>query len=289
MRMRWSFRLAPALWLTLFFGLPFLFVLRIALSQTALAIPPYVPVIHSLTDISAAFGQFSFENFASLAGDPLYLMALWGSLKLAFLSTLVLVLIGYPLAYAMARAGANLQPLLLAAVILPFWTSFLIRVYAWMVILKPEGLLNNALMALGLIREPLPLFNNEAAVIIGLVYSYLPFMVLPLYATLEKLERTLVEAARDLGASRLMAFIRITVPLSLPGFAAGVFLCFIPIMGEVVIPDLLGGSDTLMIGRTLWNEFFANRDWPMASAVALVLLLFLIAPILAFQRAREER
>jgi putrescine transport system permease protein len=287
--MRWSFRLAPALWLTLFFGLPFLFVLRIALSQTALAIPPYVPVIHSLTDISAAFGQFSFENFASLAGDPLYLMALWGSLKLAFLSTLVLVLIGYPLAYAMARAGANLQPLLLAAVILPFWTSFLIRVYAWMVILKPEGLLNNALMALGLIREPLPLFNNEAAVIIGLVYSYLPFMVLPLYATLEKLERTLVEAARDLGASRLMAFIRITVPLSLPGFAAGVFLCFIPIMGEVVIPDLLGGSDTLMIGRTLWNEFFANRDWPMASAVALVLLLFLIAPILAFQRAREER
>jgi putrescine transport system permease protein len=287
--MRWSFRLAPALWLTLFFGLPFLFVLRIALSQTALAIPPYVPVIHSLTDISVAIGQFSFENFASLAGDPLYLMALWGSLKLAFLSTLVLVLIGYPLAYAMARAGANLQPLLLAAVILPFWTSFLIRVYAWMVILKPEGLLNNALMALGLIREPLPLFNNEAAVIIGLVYSYLPFMVLPLYATLEKLERTLVEAARDLGASRLMAFIRITVPLSLPGFAAGVFLCFIPIMGEVVIPDLLGGSDTLMIGRTLWNEFFANRDWPMASAVALVLLLFLIAPILAFQRAREER
>ncbi len=280
--------LLPALWLVLFFGAPFLFVLRMALSQSALAIPPYTPVIRSLGDIGPALAAWNFDNFTALAADPLYALALLGSLRMAALATLLLLLIGYPLAYAMARASIRLRPVLVAAVVVPFWTSFLIRVYAWMALLKPEGLINEALKRLGLIHNPLPLFNNDTAVLIGLVYSYLPFMVLPLYATLEKLDRTLIEAARDLGASRAKAFLRITLPLSLPGLVAGLFLCFIPIMGEVVIPDLMGGSDTLMIGRTLWNEFFANRDWPMASAVALVLLALLTGPILFYQRARER-
>ena len=209
--------------------------------------------------------------------------------KFAFvISTLITLAIGYPVAYGMARASSALRPVLLMLVILPFWTSFLIRVYAWIGILKPEGLLNTFLMWIGVIDEPLIILNTHAAIFIGIVYSYLPFMVLPLYSSLEKMDYSLIEAAKDLGCSETGAFWKVTFPLSLPGVVAGCLLVFIPAVGEFVIPDLLGGSRTLMIGKTLWNEFFANRDWPVSSAVAIVLLLLLVVPIALFQRAQAR-
>jgi putrescine transport system permease protein len=284
--------LVPYLWLVAFFLVPFLIVLKISLSQPAIAQPPYTPVF----DLAAGwegvrefFASLSLTNYAALAADRLYLSSYLKSLQVAAMSTLILLLIGYALAYGMARAPRRLQPLLVMLVVLPFWTSFLIRVYAWINILQRDGLLNQALMALGLVDEPLAWLSTDTAIYIGIVYSYLPFMVLPIYAALEKLDETLLEAAADLGCPPSRAFRLITLPLSLPGVFAGALLCFIPIVGEFVIPDLLGGSETVMIGQTLWTEFFTNRDWPIASAVAVTLLIILVAPIVAYQHfeARE--
>jgi putrescine transport system permease protein len=274
----------PYLWLLVFFLAPFLIVFKISLSQTAIAIPPYEPVFNGLSDLATKLRELSLANYLWLVEDALYVRAYLSSLAIAALSTAITLLVGYPLAYAMARAPSSLRPALVMMMVLPFWTSFLIRVYAWIGILKPEGLLNQALLWLGIIDAPLAILNTNTAVVIGIVYSYLPFMVLPLYAALERLDQSLLEAASDLGASPLSAFWQITFPLSLPGVAAGSLLVFIPAVGEFVIPDLLGGSDTLMVGRTLWNEFFANRDWPVASAVAIVILLILVVPIVLFER-----
>jgi putrescine transport system permease protein len=278
----------PYLWLGLLFLLPMLIVLKISLSDTAVAQPPYRPVFDasSWRDFLAGL---DFENFAFLAEDELYWAATLSSLRIALVSTLLLILVGYPIAYAMARAPARWRPLLVAMVILPFWTSFLIRIYAWVAILKPEGFLNQALMGLGLISEPVQILNTETAVYIGILYAYLPFMVLPLYASLEKIDPSLTEAALDLGSPPWRSFWSVTVPLSLPGVVAGSLLCFIPAVGEFVIPDLLGGSETLMIGRQLWTEFFNNRDWPLASAVALVLLVLLVVPIVLYREVESRR
>jgi putrescine transport system permease protein len=280
----------PYLWLVAFFLVPFLIVLRISLSDPATAQPPYRPLLDLAAGwegVTSFLGALDGENYTTLLGDPLYVEAALSSLRIAAISTALLLLVGYPIAYAMARAPAGWRPILLALVILPFWTSFLIRVYAWIGILRPEGFLNAALQGLGL--PTVQILNTETAVHIGLVYAYLPFMVLPLYATLERLDRTLVDAALDLGATPLRAFWTITAPLSLPGVLAGSLLCFIPIVGEFVVPDLLGGSETLMIGRTLWSEFFSNRDWPLASAVAIVLLVLLVVPIVLYREAEARR
>jgi putrescine transport system permease protein len=278
----------PYLWLLVFFLAPFLIVAKISLSQTAIAVPPYVPVFDGLEEIPEKVRQFSVDNYLYLAEDSLYLKAYLGSLWIAAVSALLTLLVGFPLAYGMARAPKAWRPLLLMLVILPFWTSFLIRVYAWIGILKPEGLLNQLLLAMGAIDQPLAILNTNWAVYIGIVYSYLPFMVLPLYAALEKLDESLLEAAADLGAPPLTAFWKITVPLAVPGIVAGLMLVFIPAVGEFVIPDLLGGAQTLMIGRTLWSEFFLNRDWPLASAVAVVLLVLLVVPIVYFQNVQAK-
>jgi putrescine transport system permease protein len=279
----------PYLWLGLFFLAPFVMVLRIALSDAATALPPYAPHFEGFAALRDFLTGLDLENFGLILEDPLYWQSYLYSLRIAALTTLVALSIGYPLAYAMASAPARWRAILLVLVILPFWTSFLIRVYAWIGILRPEGLLDMALAALGLSDQPLRLLNTEAAVLIGMVYSYLPFMVLPLYATLEKLDRSLLEAAADLGATPLRAFLTVTLPLSLPGILAGSALVFIPAIGEFVIPDLLGGPDTTMIGKVLWTEFFSNRDWPLASAVAVVLLVVLVLPLALLQRARLAR
>ena len=283
--------IVPYVWLLFFFLAPFIIVFKISLSQTAIAMPPYVPALSLEDGIGGFFsqlGEMSFDNYLWLTEDALYFNAYVSSIVIAATSTLLTLLVGYPIAYGMARAPANLRPTLLMLVILPFWTSFLIRVYAWIGILKPEGLLNQFLLWLGVIDAPLVITGTYAAIYIGIVYSYLPFMVLPLYATLEKMDFSLIEAAQDLGSTPAGAFWKITVPLSVPGIVAGCMLVFIPAVGEFVIPDLLGGSQTLMIGKTLWNEFFANRDWPVASAVAIVLLLVLVVPIMFFQQAQAK-
>jgi putrescine transport system permease protein len=279
----------PYLWLAAFFLLPFLIVVRISLSQAALAQPPYEPLLDwaaGWEGVKAFLAALSFDNFTALAEDTLYLDSYLKSLQIAGLSTALLLLVGYPIAYAMARAPRRWQPVLLMLIILPFWTSLLIRVYALMNILQHDGLLNQLLVALGF--EPRVWLATDTAVYLGIVYSYLPFMVLPLYATLERLDQSLLEAAADLGAPPWNAFWTVTLPLSRPGIAAGALLCFIPIVGEFIIPDLLGASDTLMIGRTLWTEFFANRDWPLASAVAVLLLLILVVPIAIYQHVQAR-
>ncbi|RVU21711.1 ABC transporter permease subunit [Methylobacterium oryzihabitans] len=279
-------------WLAAFFGLPFAIVLKISLSDPATALPPYTPVLDWEAGIAGwanLLAALDFENYRTLVRDPLYLDAALTSLAVAAGGTALLAVIGYPIAYAMARAARRWQPLLVALMVVPFWTSFLIRVYAWIAILKGDGFLNRALLALGLIDQPLAILNSPAAVMVGVVYAYLPFMVLPLYAALERLDRGLIEAARDLGASRLGAFLSITLPLSLPGLVAGALLCFIPIVGEFIIPDLLGGADTLMLGRVLWSEFFSNRDWPLASAVAMAMLLLVALPVVLFREAEARR
>jgi putrescine transport system permease protein len=288
---KWLVIALPYLWMLLFFLIPFFIVFKISLSETEISIPPYTPVF----DLSAGWetirtqlGELDFEKYSFIFSDELYMSAYWSSLKIAAISTFLTLLIAYPLAYGMARAPKEWQPTLMMFVILPFWTSFLIRVYAWIGILKNEGLLNALLLHLGVISEPLTIMNTTTAVYIGIVYSYLPFMVLPLYASLEKIDGRLIEAAEDLGSPPWKAFWQVTFPLSIPGIVAGCFLVFIPAVGEFVIPDLLGGSDTLMIGKTLWSEFFNNRDWPVASAVAVLLLLVLIIPIVAFQWAQQR-
>ncbi|HEY6994595.1 MAG TPA: ABC transporter permease [Xanthobacteraceae bacterium] len=288
----WGARLVvfvPYLWLLVFFLVPFVIVLKISLSRTAIAQPPYTPVFDpggGWQALEAFLRGLSFDNYLFLASDWLYLASYLRSLEIAAGSTLLLLLIGFPLAYGMARAPQRWQPALFVLVILPFWTSFLIRIYAWINILQRDGLLNQALLALGLVEEPPAWLSTDTAVYIGIVYSYLPFMVLPIYATLEKMDETLIEAAADLGCPRWKAFWLVTLPLSLPGVVAGALLCFIPIVGEFVIPDLLGSSQTMMIGQTLWTEFFANRDWPVASAVAVVLLCLLVVPIVVYQQTQ---
>ncbi len=281
--------LAPFLWLGVFFLFPFLLVAKLSLSETALSIPPYAPRLdwsQGWAGLQAFLRGLDLEAYARLPADRLYVVAYLSSLKFAAVATLILLLLGYPLAYAMARCTPAVRQALLMAVILPFWTSFLIRVYALIGILKPEGLLNVALRALGL--PGVSILNTDTAVYIGLVYAYLPFMVLPLYAVLERQQHDLLEAAADLGCTPLESFWRVTFPLSLPGVAAGSLLCFIPMVGEFVIPDLLGGSGTLMLGKTIWTEFFANRDWPAASAVAIVLLFTLAIPIVFYQRQQAR-
>jgi putrescine transport system permease protein len=285
----WGSRLViliPALWLALFFLVPFLIVVKISLSQTAVAQPPYVPVLNLASGwqgVRDFATTLSSANYALLVSDNLYVTSYLRSLGIAATSTLILLLIGYPIAYSIARAPRRTQPILVAAIVLPFLTAFLIRIYAWVNILQREGLLNDALLALGIIREPPVWLSTDTAIYIGIVYTYLPFMVLPLYSSLEKMDDTLLEAAADLGCPWWKAFWLITVPLSLPGVTAGALLCFIPIVGEFVIPDLLGGSDALMIGQTLWTEFFSNKDWPVASAMAVVLLVLLLVPIVIYQ------
>ncbi len=285
-------RAIPFLWLSLFFLVPFLIVLKISLSDAVTARPPYVPAIDwslGFAGLREALAELDFDNFVLLTQDGLYWRSALTSLRFALVATGLLLLVGFPMAHAMTRTSAGWRPVLVAMVILPFWTSFLIRVYAWIGILKPEGLLNVLLMDLGLIDEPLQILNTDTAVHIGLVYTYLPFMVLPLYAVLEKLDPVLIEAAADLGCPPWKAFWRITVPLSAPGILAGSLLCFIPIVGEFVVPDLLGGPGTLMIGKTLWSEFFDNRDWPLASAVAVVLIVMLVGPIVVFRELETRR
>ncbi|MBS0251913.1 MAG: ABC transporter permease subunit [Proteobacteria bacterium] len=284
---RWYVIGAPFLWLLVFFLIPFFIVFKLSLSDVATAIPPYTPTFSWSKGISAFISQLDFENYTFLFSDPLYINSYLSSLKIAFFSTILTLLVAYPMAYGMARAPKSWQPTLMMLVILPFWTSFLIRIYAWIAILKPEGFLSLFLIKLGLISEPLQIMNTTTAVYIGIVYSYLPFMILPLYASLEKINPSLLEAAQDLGSQPWRAFWQVTFPLSMPGVFAGCLLVFIPAVGEFVIPDLLGGSDTLMIGKTLWTEFFNNRDWPLASAVAVLLLLVLIIPIVLFQRQQE--
>jgi putrescine transport system permease protein len=283
--------LVPYLWLVVFFLVPFLIVFRISLSDEVLAQPPYSPVLdwsagwQGVRDFIAAL---DFENYAFVLSDDLYLHSYLQSLWIAAVSTAILVLVGFPLAYGMARAPQSWRPVLLMLVILPFWTSFLIRVYAWMGILTREGLLNQALLALGIVSEPVEILATNYAVVLGIVYSYLPFMVLPLYAALDRMDESLLEAAADLGAPPWKSFWLVTVPLALPGLIAGSLLCFIPAVGEFVIPDLLGGSDTLMIGRTLWTEFFSNRSWSVASAIAVLLLVVLVVPMAFYQNVQSR-
>lgn len=293
-RFGWLVPAIPTFWLGLFFLVPLLVVLRLSFSDRATAQPPYTPVFSWGEDglwasIVDFVSQLDFENYELLADDSLYLASGLASLRIAAIATFLLFCIGYPIAHAIARAPRDWRGLLILLVMLPFWTSFLIRIYAWVGILKPEGLLNAGLMAIGLIEAPLEILNTETAILIGIVYAYLPFMILPIYAALDRLDPSLVEAAQDLGASPLRAFWKVTFRLSLPGVIAGALLCFIPAVGEVVIPDLLGGSDTLMIGKTLWSEFFGNRDWPLASAVAVIILVILVGPIMLHQRLERQR
>jgi putrescine transport system permease protein len=281
----------PYLWLGVFFLVPFLIVLKLSFAEPQLAQPPYTPLFQLLKD---EFGgqylniRLNLTNYLTIVGDDLFIRAYLNSLRIAAVATLLTLAVGLPMAYGMAKAPERWRLPLLMLVILPFWTSFLIRVYAWIGILKNEGLLNALLLWLGVITQPLVILNTDTAVYIGIVYSYLPFMILPLYASFERMDPSLVEAAIDLGCRPITAFWLITVRIALPGIIAGCLLVFIPAVGEFVIPDLLGGSETLMIGRTLWVEFFNNRDWPLASAVAILLLLILVLPIMWFQRQQAK-
>ena len=276
----------PFLWLFLFFALPFFIVLKISFAEADVAIPPYTEIYTYVEQKLEVV--LNLANYSLLAGDELYIAAYLGSLKMAFFSTLLCLLIGYPMAYAIATARKEMQTVLVLLIMMPTWTAILIRVYAWMGILSNNGLLNGFLMSMGWISEPLQILNTNIAVYIGVVYSYLPFMILPLYANLVKHDQSLLEAASDLGSSTFNSFWKITVPLSKNGIIAGCMLVFIPVVGEFVIPELLGGPETLMIGKVLWQEFFNNRDWPVASALAVVMLAILIVPIILFNRSQAK-
>lgn len=283
--------LLPYLWLLAFLLAPFLIVGKLSLSQVVIAQPPYTPVLDlsaGLAGLQAFIDALSLENYRMLFSDTLYIASFLKSLQVAAISTFLLMIVALPIAYAISRAPRALQPALAIAVMLPFWTAFLIRIYAWITILQREGLINDVLLALRIIDQPIPMLASDAAVYVGIVYSYLPFMVLPIYAVLSKMDESLLEAAADLGCPRWKSFWLVTLPLALPGLFAGALICFIPIVGEFVIPDLLGGSSTQMIGQTLWTEFFANRDWPVASALAIVLLCALLIPILIVQRLQND-
>ena len=277
----------PYLWLGVLFLLPFLIVLKISLAEPMLSQPPYTPLT-TLSDDSLLQININLGNYILLGDDQLYLDAFMNSLRVAGISTLLCLLIGYPMAYTIATVQQSWRNILLMMIILPFWTSFLIRVYAWIGILKPQGILNDLLLALGVIDQPLAILHTQLAVYIGIVYSYLPFMVLPLYANLAKLDHSLLEASADLGARPLTSFLRITFPLSMPGVIAGSMLVFIPAVGEFVIPDLLGGPDSLMVGKLMWTEFFSNKDWPLASALAISMLFLLVIPFVAMQRLHQR-
>jgi putrescine transport system permease protein len=284
--------IAPYLWMAAFFLAPFLFILKISLSQTAISQPPYEPVFslaQGVEGLKAAAGQLGADNFRLLVSDNLYILSYLRSVVVAATSTLILVVLGYPLAYGMSRLPRGWQAVAMMLVIVPFWTSFLIRIYAWINILQRDGLLNDVLLGLRIVSTPVVWLSTDTAMYIGIVYSYLPFMVLPLFATLSRMDGSLLEAAADLGCSRRQAFWLVTWPLSLPGIGAGALLCFIPITGEFVIPDLLAGSGQMMIGQTLWNEFFINRDWPVASAIAVVLLLVLLLPLIVYERLQRNQ
>jgi putrescine transport system permease protein len=272
----------PYIWLLLFFVIPFAIVFKISLAESAIAQPPYTAFYEYVDDVLTF--RVSFANYLFLLTDSLYFDAYVSSLRIAAISTLICLVVGYPIAYGIARTQGPLQSLLLMLVILPSWTSFLVRIYAWMGLLRNNGIINSVLMSLGVVDEPIRMMNTEFAVYIGIVYTYLPFLILPLYANLVKLDNRLLEAATDLGAGPVSRFLRITLPLSMGGVIAGCMLVFIPVVGEFVIPELLGGSETLMIGKVLWGEFFNNRDWPVASAVATVMLVLLLIPITLFHR-----
>jgi len=276
----------PFIWLFLFFMLPFFIVLKISFAEADVAIPPYTE-IYSYVDQKLQV-LLNFSNYVMLSDDELYIAAYLGSLKMALISTALCLLIGYPMAYGIANARKELQTVLVLLIMMPTWTAILIRVYAWMGILSNNGLLNGFLLSMGWISEPLQILNTNLAVYIGVVYSYLPFMILPLYANLVKHDPSLLEAASDLGSSTFNSFWKITVPLSKNGIVAGCMLVFIPVVGEFVIPELLGGPETLMIGKVLWQEFFNNRDWPVASALAVVMLAILIVPIILFNRSQAK-
>lgn len=281
----------PWFWLGLFFLLPFLFVLKISLSEAALMQPPYLPFIRSIEEGLVTF-VVNISNYTLIFEDPLYVRTLISSMQIAAISTTITLIIGYPMAYAITKAPQQWRLPLLMLIILPFWTSFLIRVYAWIGILKNNGLLNNALMWLGITDQPIEILYTPTAVYIGIVYSYLPFVILPLYATLIRMDNSLLEAAADLGCKPWKQFLTVTLPLSMPGIIAGSMLVFIPVMGEFVIPDLLGGPNSLMIGKLMWTEFFSNKDWPVASALAVTLVVILIIPFVLWQyyeRRQEER
>ncbi len=279
---RWLIILPPMLFLLVFFVIPFLFAFKISFADMAISVPPFSPLITTTPDDHVTF-RITFDSYAYLVEDDLYILSYLYSLRTAFFSTVICLLIGYPMAYAMSRAPKTTQNILMLIIILPFWTSFLLRVYALEGIIRENGLLNMTLLWLGVIDHPLQIMRTGFAVYLGIIYSYLPFMVLPLYATLEKLDHTLLEAADDLGMPPWRAFLDITLPLSLPGVIAGSMLVFIPAIGEFVIPSLLGGPDSLMIGRVLWDEFYSNHDWPVASAVAVVFLVLLVGPIAIYQ------
>lgn len=285
---KWLIILPPFLYLLVFFLVPFGFALKISLSETALSVPPFRDVLQFASDGSPHFA-LNFGNFRYLFTDEVYGLSYLYSLKTALFSTLVCLALGYPMAYAIARSPRTTQNLLLLIIILPFWTSFLLRVYALEGIIRETGLLNTVLLWLGLIHQPLRIMHTTAAVYLGIIYSYLPFMVLPLFATLEKLDHSLLEAAADLGSPPWRAFLDVTLPLSMPGIIAGSMLVFIPAIGEFVIPTLLGGPDNLMIGRVLWDEFFGNRDWPVASAVAIAFLVLLVGPIALYQHYNAKQ
>ncbi len=287
--LRWLRRAValPYLWLVLFFLAPFLIILKISLADPVVAQPPFSPLIEWGTQGFEGIGA-TLANYAFLFQDGYYGIIYLSSLKMAAIGTLLCLLLGYPMAYFIARQPPRRRQLLLLAVILPFWISFLLRVYAWIGLLNNRGLINEFLIGIGVIDRPLAMLYNDFAVYLGIVYSYLPFMILPLYANLERLDLDLLDAAADLGARRWRAFVDVTLPLSVPGIIGGCLLVFIPAVGEFTIPALLGGADTLMIGRVLWDEFFINRDWPVASAVSVVLLLLLIAPIMWFQRLQSR-
>lgn len=276
----------PYIWMLLFFFIPFLFVLKISFSELSIGIPPYNPIMEYIGEDIVAF-KFNIGNYLYLVWDDLYIRAILNSFGYAVLATVACLLIGFPMAYAIARSSVRYQTLLLMMVILPFWTSFLIRVYAWIGILSYHGVINTLLLNLGVINAPLRLLNTSFSVSIGIVYCYLPFMILPIYVSLQKIDPSLLEAAYDLGSRPFGAFWRVTVPLAFSGIVSGSLLVFIPALGEFVIPDLLGGSNTLMIGRVLWNEFFVNRDWPVASAVAIALLIFLVFPIVLLKHIQK--
>lgn len=283
---RWALIGVPYLWLLLFFAVPFLIALKISFAKAAIAMPPFTDVLYWVDGFPVL--KLRGENYLYLLGDSLYVDAYLSSLKIACIATALCLLVGYPMAYAIAQLSPAKRNIALLLVILPSWTSFLIRIYAWVGILKPNGLINNFLLGLGVIDEPLKLLYTPVAVYIGIVYAYLPFMVLPLYTNLVKHDHRLLEAASDLGAKPWQAFLKVTLPLSKAGIIAGCMLVGIPVVGEFVIPEMLGGPDTLMIGRVLWQEFFNNRDWPVASAVAMVMLALLIVPILIFHRSQAK-
>jgi putrescine transport system permease protein len=274
----------PLLWLLVFFLIPFLVVAKISLSEAAIAMPPYLPLFE--WDDGRAIVTLNFGNFAFLLDDPLYLNAYLSSLKIAFISAVIALFVGYPIPYYIARSPDSRRAILLTLVVLRFWTSFLLRVYAWQGFLRSNGVINNFLLWTGIIDTPLVMLQTNFAVYLGIVYTYLPFMILPLYANLVKLDESLLEASADLGGRPIATFFHVTLPLSMPGIIAGFMLVFVPAIGEFVIPELLGGPDTLMIGKVLWNEFFSNRDWPVASAVAIVMLFLVVLPMMWLRRVQ---